>query len=198
MPLYPRRKTCLPAVAAVVMALGCVPILSGASSTQGAAQNPPGRAGRLALVDGAVTYHTADHRAPVRNCEWRRGCCLCASARARTPHHSVAPTANARLAPPRTLAAVRQRGATPASQPQRQAPALAQPGAAQHMPGSPLGKQEVVRISGRPVLRLFQRLPAVRLRAVHLQLRGRRLRPWRVQRRNRLRSMLPDKRGPRL
>ena len=42
------------------MALGFVPALSTPSRAQDAAQEPPGRVGRLVLIDGTVSYHTAD------------------------------------------------------------------------------------------------------------------------------------------
>jgi len=57
------------------------------------------------------------------------------------PIHAVAPTATARLTPPRTLAPAAQHATAPsAPQPTRQAPALAQPGATYHLPGSPVGQ----------------------------------------------------------
>ncbi len=42
------------------MALGCASLLASPSCAQGVAQDPPGRVGRLALVEGTVSYHTAD------------------------------------------------------------------------------------------------------------------------------------------
>src|SRR5207302_4019892 len=57
------------------------------------------------------------------------------------PIHGVAPTATARLTPPRALTPAAPHAATPsaAPQPTHQAPALAQPGATHHLPGSPVG-----------------------------------------------------------
>jgi hypothetical protein len=50
-------KARLSMIAALFLALGCVSIPTRA---QDAVQNPPGRVGRLALIDGTVSYHTAD------------------------------------------------------------------------------------------------------------------------------------------
>src|ERR1700730_18591133 len=53
-------KASLLAITAILMALGFVPALSTPSRAQDAAQEPPGRVGRLGLIDGTVSYHTAD------------------------------------------------------------------------------------------------------------------------------------------
>jgi hypothetical protein len=50
-------KARLSMIAALFLALGCVSVPTRA---QDAVQNPPGRVGRLALIDGTVSYHTAD------------------------------------------------------------------------------------------------------------------------------------------
>src|SRR6516225_7863285 len=47
-------------LAAVLVAAGCVLIPPQTSYAQDPAQNPPARVGRLALIDGTVSYHTAD------------------------------------------------------------------------------------------------------------------------------------------
>jgi hypothetical protein len=52
-------KPAWPALTALLIAVGCVPTLR-ASQAQDAAQNPPGRVGRAALIEGTVTYRTAD------------------------------------------------------------------------------------------------------------------------------------------
>jgi hypothetical protein len=56
------------------------------------------------------------------------------------PIRSVAPTANARLAPPHAVASTAQHAAPSAPTPFARAPALAQPGATHHLPGSPVGQ----------------------------------------------------------
>lgn len=60
MKLSARPKASLLAITAILMALGFVPALSTPSRAQDAAQEPPGRVGRLVLIDGTVSYHTAD------------------------------------------------------------------------------------------------------------------------------------------
>jgi hypothetical protein len=60
MKLSARPKASLLAIIAILMALGFVPALSTRSRAQDAAQEPPGRVGRLVLIDGTVSYHTAD------------------------------------------------------------------------------------------------------------------------------------------
>lgn len=60
MELSARPKASLLAITAILMALGFVPALSTPSRAQDAAQEPPGRVGRLVLIDGTVSYHTAD------------------------------------------------------------------------------------------------------------------------------------------
>src|ERR1700732_1614674 len=60
MKLSARPKASLLAITAILMALGFVPALSTPSRAQDAAQKPPGRVGRLVLIDGTVSYHTAD------------------------------------------------------------------------------------------------------------------------------------------
>src|SRR6202040_969206 len=60
MKLSARPKASLLAITAILMALGFVPALSTPSRAQDAAQEPPGRVGRLGLIDGTVSYHTAD------------------------------------------------------------------------------------------------------------------------------------------
>jgi hypothetical protein len=60
MKLSARPKASLLAIIAILMALGFVPALSTPSRAQDAAQEPPGRVGRLVLIDGTVSYHTAD------------------------------------------------------------------------------------------------------------------------------------------
>ena len=52
-------KTCLPVLAALIVTIGCVFIPLQSSRAQDS-QNPPGRVGRVALIDGTVSYHTAD------------------------------------------------------------------------------------------------------------------------------------------
>jgi hypothetical protein len=54
-------KARVPTLAAILLGLACISF-SCAANAQGAAQNPPGRVGRLALIDGTVTYHTADEQ----------------------------------------------------------------------------------------------------------------------------------------
>jgi hypothetical protein len=60
MKLSARPKACVPVLAAFLLAVGSLSTLSCASRAQDAAQNPPARVGRLALIDGTVSYHTAD------------------------------------------------------------------------------------------------------------------------------------------
>ena len=55
-----RPKAYVPVLAAFLLAVGSLATLSCASRAQDAAQNPPARVGRLALIDGTVSYHTAD------------------------------------------------------------------------------------------------------------------------------------------
>jgi hypothetical protein len=56
-------KARAPKLAAILLGLACVSLsFSCAANAQRAAQNPPGRVGRLALIDGTVTYHTADEQ----------------------------------------------------------------------------------------------------------------------------------------
>ncbi|HEY7246463.1 MAG TPA: DUF6600 domain-containing protein [Xanthobacteraceae bacterium] len=54
------RKTCLHIAAAALLAAACTWTFPSSSRAQDGAQNPPGRVGRLALIDGTVSYHTAD------------------------------------------------------------------------------------------------------------------------------------------
>ncbi|HEY1492758.1 MAG TPA: DUF6600 domain-containing protein [Steroidobacteraceae bacterium] len=60
MKLSAHPRASLLAITAILMALGFVPALSTPSCARDAAQEPPGRVGRLALIDGTVSYHTAD------------------------------------------------------------------------------------------------------------------------------------------
>ncbi len=52
-------KTSLRVLAALLVTIGCVFIPLQSSRAQHS-QNPPGRVGRVALIDGTVSYHTAD------------------------------------------------------------------------------------------------------------------------------------------
>jgi hypothetical protein len=47
-------------LATLLLALGCVLLLSTSPRAQNAAQDPPGRVGRVALIEGTVSHHTAD------------------------------------------------------------------------------------------------------------------------------------------
>src|SRR5207302_2288023 len=60
MNLSARPKAYVPVLAAFLLALGSLSTFSCASRAQDAAQSPPARVGRLALIDGTVSYHTAD------------------------------------------------------------------------------------------------------------------------------------------
>ena len=53
-------EACLPVLVALLLALGCVLLPSQTLRAQNAAGDPPARVGRLALIDGTVSYHTAD------------------------------------------------------------------------------------------------------------------------------------------
>jgi len=53
-------QSCLPVLAALLLALGYVLFSEQPLRAQNAASDPPARVGRLALIDGTVSYHTAD------------------------------------------------------------------------------------------------------------------------------------------
>jgi hypothetical protein len=52
-------RTCLRTIAALIVTLGCTFSPASLAPAQDSG-NPPGRVGRVALIDGTVSYHTAD------------------------------------------------------------------------------------------------------------------------------------------
>jgi hypothetical protein len=120
-------------------AMGTLPVRPDAAT----AGVSPSVARRFGIASAALATATAQRHAPG------------------PPIHTVGPTANAKLVPPRAVAPAAQHAPSPAPQPQRRTPALVQPGVTHHLPGSAVGQPGVARGNRAGTLSTSQAAPRV-------------------------------------